>query len=133
MASEENLKPIQSESEARKKGSKGGKASGKKRREKKAIRESFEAILSMPLKDGDKTDVEDIQNYASMKGKNVTVQDAINIAVLQKAMKGDVRAAEYIRDTIGQRPVEKLEIGQIKDVAIKEMEEYFEQQKKEHS
>lgn len=89
--------------------SKGGKASGKKRREKKLIRESFEAILSMPLKDGKKTDVEDIQNYAAMKGKNITVQDAINIAVMQKALKGDVRAAEYIRDTVGQKPVEKIE------------------------
>ena len=39
-----------------------------------------------------------------VKGKNITMQETIMLAMLNKAAKGDVRAAEYIRDTIGQKP-----------------------------
>ena len=32
------------------------------------------------------------------------------VAMLNKAAKGDVRAAEYVRDTIGQKPDSKMNI-----------------------
>lgn len=87
----------------------GGIASGKARREKKLFRETLESILSMPMKTGECMDVEKIQNFASIKGQNISVQEAIMIAQVQKAMKGDTRAAEYLRDTIGQKPTDKIE------------------------
>lgn len=92
----------------------GGIASGKARREKKLFRETLETILSMPMKNGEGMSVEDIQNFASIKGQNISVQEAIMIAQVQKAMKGDTRAAEYLRDTIGQKPTDKVEM----DVAL---------------
>ena len=88
----------------------GGIASGKARREKKQMRETLDILLSMPMKDGMSADVESIRSFASIKGKNINVQEAILIAQVQKAMKGDTRAAEYIRDTIGQRPGENVDI-----------------------
>lgn len=111
MARGDGLRPINITSEeARERGRKGGKASGEARRRKKLFKETFEILLEMPLKGGKSTDVESIKNFASMKGKNISVQDAVIISILQKAMKGDIRAAEYIRDTIGQKPTDNLNI-----------------------
>ncbi len=105
-----DLKPVQSKEEAKKRGRAGGIASGKARREKKAMRETLDILLSMPMKDGEYADVESIQSFASIKGKNISVQEAILIAQVQKAMKGDTKAAEYVRDTIGQKPGENVEM-----------------------
>ena len=104
MAGKENLQPVRSTDEARERGKAGGIASGKARREKKALRETLEDLLAMPMKTGKKDELEKIKCIAAIKGKNITMQEAIMLAMLQKAAKGDVRAAEYIRDTIGQKP-----------------------------
>ena len=85
-----------------------GIASGKARRERKLIRETLDVLLSMPIKNGKSASIDTIKSLASIKGKNISVQEAIAIAQIQKAMKGDTRAAEYVRDTIGQKPVENL-------------------------
>ena len=95
---------VPSSDEARKNGAKGGVASGKARRERKAMKETLEALLSMPLKNGKSADIETIKNLASLKGKNITVQEAIMLAQIQKAIKGDTKAAEYVRDTSGNKP-----------------------------
>lgn len=90
---------------------KGGIASGKARREKKMMRETLDVLLSMPMKNGKFADVESIRSFAALKGKNISVQDAILIAQVQKAMKGDTKAAEYVRDTIGQKPVDSVDMN----------------------
>lgn len=90
---------------------KGGIASGRARREKKLLRETLDMLLSMPLKNGKLADVDDIRSFAAIKGKNISVQEAIVIAQIQKAMKGDTRAAEYVRDTIGQKPVDSVNMN----------------------
>ena len=89
----------------------GGIASGKARREKRLMRETLDMLLSMPLKNGKLVDVDGIRNFAAIKGKNISVQEAIMIAQVQKAMKGDTKAAEYVRDTIGQKPVDNVIMG----------------------
>lgn len=114
MANEQNLKPFtsdQNREEAKKNGVKGGIASGKARREKKLIKETLEAILSMPIKNGKNISVENIKNFTSIKGQNISVQEAILIAQVQKAMKGDTRAAEYVRDSIGQKPTDSVQVS----------------------
>ena len=90
---------------------KGGIASGKSRREKKAMKDTLNELLSMPLKSGKAADVETIKNLAALKGKNITVQEAIMLAQIQKALKGDTKAAEYIRDTSGQKLKEAIELS----------------------
>lgn len=111
MTNEANLNPVQTKEEARKRGRNGGIASGKARREKKLMRETLDVLLSMPLKNGKYADVESIRNFAALKGKNINVQEAILIAQVQKAMKGDTKAAEYVRDTIGQKPVDSVDMN----------------------
>lgn len=113
MANEENLKPPTT-NEARKRGKKGGIKSGKARKERKAMKETAEMILGLTLKDGTVTDLEDIQSMAAANGKNITVQDAIILKQAQKALKGDIRAAEFVRDTSGNRPTNEQRM----DVAV---------------
>lgn len=87
----ENLKPpIRSAEEARKKGKKGGIASGEARRRKKTMRELLEIAMEQPQ--GDKTTAE-----------------AITVALLEKALSGDVKAYEVVRDTMGENPKVKLD------------------------
>lgn len=85
MANEQNLKPIRTKSEARERGKKGGKLSGKARREKRALKEH----LLLLLETGD-------------------TAESICAALIEKALTGDVRAFETIRDTIGEKPVDKV-------------------------
>jgi hypothetical protein len=111
VAGKENLRPVKSESEAREKGKKGGIASGRVRREKKAMKDTLETLLSMSLKEGIVEDLSEIQSIAKLEGKNITVQEAIMLKQIQKAIKGDTKAAEYIRDTSGNKLKEGLDIS----------------------
>lgn len=93
----------------RENGRKGGIASGEAKRKKKAMRERLEILLDMPLKSGRGADLEAIKNFAELKGKNITVQDAMMIAQIQKALKGDTTAATFVRDTAGENPSVKVD------------------------
>lgn len=105
---EQNLKPMntRSKSEARENGKIGGKKSGQSRRKRKAIKEQLELLMSLPVQDEKvKTKVETL----GIEDKNIDNQMLITVALFQKALKGDTRAIELIRDTIGEKPVEKIE------------------------
>ena len=104
--------------ERREAGRKGGIASGEAKRSKKAMRERLEIILEMPLKSGKNADIESIKNFAALKGKNITVQDAMMIAQIQKALRGDTNAATFVRDTAGQNPATKIEAEMDMDVNV---------------
>ena len=93
--------------EARKNGRKGGIASGKARKQKKLMSEVANDILQLPLKDGT---VDEIKNLAEVRGLNITVQEAILISMVKKALKGDSKAAAYVRDTAGQMPTSNIEL-----------------------
>ena len=113
MANEQNLQPFTSEQnreEAAKNGRKGGIASGEARRRKKTMRETLEAVLAMQVGKGKSADIEAIKDFAGLKGKNITVQEAMIIAQAQKALKGDLAALQFIRDTIGQKPTENMNL-----------------------
>lgn len=96
MANPENLKPNteRTPKERSELARKAGKASGKARRQRKEFRELLELALSQPNADNPEVD-------------NWTVATA---ALLQKAMGGDVRAWEVMRDTLGQKPVEETRV-----------------------
>lgn len=95
--------------EARANGAKGGVKSGEVRRKRKTFRESLLAILSMP--------VDDPETYEALRklGLDGTFQSAIDIAQIRKAQKGDTEATRLIRDTVGEKPREGLEIGNLDD------------------
>lgn len=110
MAGEENLRPVRTEAEAREKGRAGGIKSGEVRRARKTMRAELEAMLSMTVKDKDGNNT------------NVTFQQAITTALIKKAAKGDTKAFELIRDTIGEKPAERITLAQIDQETIDKVE-----------
>lgn len=91
MAGEDNLTPARSKEEARARGSNGGKRSGEVRREKKLFQQAVLAALEAKGESG-----------------NSVLVDMI-AAQVKKAMKGDTRAFEVLRDTSGEKPADKVE------------------------
>jgi len=94
----ENLKPFQ-KGDTRGKaenGRLGGIKSGESKRRMKTFREELQAILETEM--------------LNAKGEKVSYQKNINSALILKAAKGDVRAYEVIRDTLGQRPKDEKEV-----------------------
>lgn len=121
MANEQNL--IKNEdltpSQRRENASKAGKASGEARRKKKLLRECLEILLEKEMTD--------------KKGETMTGAEALSAKLFSEAMKGNVKAFEVLRDTAGQKPVEKVQMNA--DVNIAESAErlsnMFEQIKNE--
>ena len=74
----------------------GGKASGESKRRMKTFREELRELLEVEVENA--------------KGEKTTVQKNINSALILKAAKGDVKAYEVIRDTLGQKPVEEKSV-----------------------
>ena len=92
--------------------SKGGKASAAKRREKKTMEQSLQILLNLAVSDSTLTDPEDGDTFNKVKGKNLTVQDKMLVEVIKKALKGDLKAIEFLRDTSGQKPIDKKNVKQ---------------------
>ncbi len=90
MANEQNL--IKNEDltpkQRRENASKAGKASAKKRAERKTLREELLLLLSTG-----------------------NTQNKISTALIKQAENGNTRAYEIIRDTIGEKPKENLNVS----------------------
>lgn len=88
--------------------SKGGKRSAEVRRQKRDLRRALEILLEKDFKD--------------RAGNSVSGAEAITAKLFEKAMKGDVRAFETLRDTVGQKPVDKVLIAEVDQDVIDEVE-----------
>ena len=88
-------------------GAKGGVASGKARREKRDMQKRINDMFDMTLQNGKEGK---FSNFAEAQGKNLSVMDACILKQLQKALKGDTRALEFLRDTAGMKPVDRQEV-----------------------
>jgi hypothetical protein len=95
MANEENLKPIRNSEMARKLQEK----SVKKRKENQLARKTFRESLLLLLEQDD-------------------TQNKINEALIQKAMQGDTKAFEVLRDTVGEKPVDKVETEVVSTIKV---------------
>lgn len=111
MANEQNLKPVKSKSEARERGSKGGIASGKARRDKKLLRDCLEILLER----AEKIEIDG-------KNKNLTGAEILALTAFRKAANGDIKAMEFVRDTAGQKPAEKVIVADVDPSVIDEVE-----------
>lgn len=98
--------------EARANGAKGGRASGESRRRRKTFRESLLTILSMPVDDPD------LKAALEALGLDPTFQTAIDLAQVRQAQKGDTDASRFVRDTVGEKPSDQVEIGGLADRPI---------------
>ena len=109
MANEENLHPSEyklSQEEAKK----GGIASGEARRRKRDLRLALEMLLEKEM--------------TSKDGQTMSGTEAITAKLFEQALKGNVKAFETIRSTVGQDPVQKVEQVNI-DMEYEESIEYL--------
>lgn len=88
--------------------SKGGQRSAEARRRKRDLRNALELLLEKDFKDKD--------------GNIVSGAEAITAKLFQQAMNGNVKAFETLRDTVGQKPVEKIMVAEVDQNVIDEVE-----------
>ena len=110
-------------------GRKGGLKKGENYKRRKELRETLDVLLDMPLRTGRTTNVEKVQAFANLKGKNITVDQAMMVCLIQKALKGDLNAIAMVRDTIGEKPTEKVNMdakvtkNPMEDLSVDELRE----------
>lgn len=127
MANEQNLIPNSERTpkQRRENAQKAGIASGEARRKKRDLKLAMQALLEADVKD-------------KRTGEIMSGAEAIALAQYRKAMKGDTKAFEVVRDTSGQKPVEKVEQvnidGEYLD-RVNELKAYFdgEEQQRDNS
>ena len=90
-------------------GRKGGIAKREATRKRKEMRETLSILLDMPMKKGKVYTAEEIKCFADLNGKNITIDQAMMVKLIQKALKGDINAIAMVRDTIGEKPAEKID------------------------
>ena len=90
MANNSNLR-IPTSEEAREIGRKGGIASGIARQRRKTLKEELLILLDLIDEEG--------------KSNN----EKISLSIIKQALEGNVKAYEVIRDTIGEKPIDKVE------------------------
>lgn len=96
--------------DASEKGKIGAKKSLETRRKKKKLKEALTALMELPVSERNKQSMRAL----GIDDKDMNNQMLVAVAAFQKAIKGDVRAMEFIRDMTGQQPVTKLDEAKIK-------------------
>lgn len=115
MANEKNLisNNQRTPNERRANAKKAGKASGKARRAKKAMREYAEMLLALP--------VSDMRRWNKLARLGVAPKDCDNkmlvmAALMQAAQAGDVQAEKELRSVIGEDQVNAADAGQLEQL-----------------
>lgn len=116
MANEQNLRAraLTSE-EAREMGRRGGIASGEARRQRRLLRETLGDLMTADYA------ADDVRSQLNALGIQVDAQSASMFAILRKAMAGDVEAARFIRDTLGEKPTETFNLA-VSDKPVKALD-----------
>lgn len=96
---------------------KAARIGGEKRHKRRLMRDAMKDILSSGLIDLDGDEQIAAIKAALMQAgiEDPTNADAISMAVGVKALRGDVEAARFVRDTSGEKPVQGVEVGNLDD------------------
>lgn len=100
--------PFEAGEEARENGRKGGIRSGEVRRARKTLREELTDLLT--------------ENITDKNGRQMQTQKAISASMIKQALSGNTKAFELIRDTIGEKPVDKVMVAEVDQATIDEVE-----------
>lgn len=88
--------------------SEAGKKSAESRRRKRDLRKALESLLE--------------KDFQDTSGASYSGAEVLAIKLFEKAKKGDVRAFEILRDTAGQKPIERVAIAEVDQAVIDEVE-----------
>ena len=100
--------PFKAGEEARENGRKGGLKSAEVRAARKTLREELLALLT--------------QDITDKNGRQMKTQTAISASMIKQALSGSTKAYEIIRDTIGEKPIDKVMISEVDPETINEVE-----------
>jgi len=95
----------------------GGIASGVSKRRKKLIKETIATILELPVKD---KRVREGLKRIGITSEDMTQQTLMVLGVLKRAQNGDPYAATFIRDTLGQKEADKLDLIQPVQIVVQD-------------
>ena len=93
------------EQERKELASKAGKASQAKQRRHRAMREVLRELMTLDVTD------ERMRNLLEQLGLDPTHDNAVSLAQILNAVKGDTEAARFVRDTLGEKPTENYNLG----------------------
>lgn len=94
--------------QARANGSKGGKKRAENARKRKAMKEQLEVFLQLPFQN---LEAKEKMIELGINPNDIDNQMAITVALCQRAIKGDTRAIEMIRDMVDGKPVDNVNLS----------------------
>lgn len=108
MANEQNLIPVtkRTKSEAREISKKGGQASGESRRKKKSMKQELDAILSLSAAEENVIAFDGIIS----KDSDASNQTLVMASAVKQALKGNVKAMQFIVNVMGGTDKEKQQM-----------------------
>ena len=86
--------------EAARRGKVGGPASQDTQKTRRSIKEILEELSRRTVT------AEEAEEYGMEEGTSLL--EAASLAQFRRAMRGDTKAAEYVRDTLGEKPADKI-------------------------
>lgn len=112
----DNLIPAskRSKDEARGNGQKGGVASGKSRRRKKALRLALKGLMDIPLGELAPDLRDGIMIAAKLTDEGLTVGDAVIGSIVRTTCNGNSQMAKLLLDTIGESADVRLREREVK-------------------
>lgn len=93
---------------------KGQLAQAEKRHRKAALRDILDTLLALDCDTSALTDDEltdKVQQLAQEQGRKVSLYEALAIAQIRRAIDGDTKAATFVRDSAGDKPIDRSEIS----------------------
>ena len=106
MANEQNLVTPTTD-EARERGAKGGRASGRARRVKKTLRQHVELFGELGVNENTRNMMKEL----GIPEELMTRKMQPVVALFNRANKGDVGAFNAIRDIMGEKPIDKTQLS----------------------
>ena len=109
-----NLSLTQEERRARTQ--KAGRASGRARRKYRDMRETLQQLMER--------DIDDVEEAGTLKelGLDSNVANAVGLSVVRRAIKGEVTAVKFLRDTLDEKtegegdvPVRAMDLSRLTD------------------
>lgn len=91
----------------------GGKASQALMKRRKSMQMIAQSVLEMRLQGED--EIRKALHDGGMHDTEINYAAGIIMVQTQKALSGDTKAAEFVRDTSGQKPVDGLVVGNLDD------------------
>ena len=91
----------------------GGKASSAMQKRRRSMQAIAQSVLEMRLNGED--EIRKALHDGGMHDNEINYAAGIIMVQTQKALSGDTKAAEFVRDTSGQKPVDGLVVGNLDD------------------